>query len=115
MGSSLEVPSDGGFQALVVIRDDQLHARKPSPPQGPEELLVGGFALGVGYLYAEDLPKAVVPHGRDDEDPLVHHPLFHPHLLVAGIHEQVRVGLRFEPALPPRFELGVKGAGQRRN
>ena len=105
MGNSLEVASDGRFEALVIVADDQLHTRKTPPLQGSEEFLVGRFALGIRNLYAKDLPEAVVPNTRDDQDPLAYHLVIHPHLLVAGVYEHVGVGPRFESAIPPGFEL----------
>ena len=99
----------------MVVGDHQLHTRKSSPLQGPEELLVGGLALGVCDPYAKDLPEAVVPNARDDQNAPVNHLMVHPDLLVAGIHEHVGVGPRFESAIPPGLELRVEGAGQGRN
>ena len=71
---SLEVAKDGGLQALVVVGGYQLHAREAPGFKRAEQLVVGRLALGVGYLHPKDLPKAVLPHARDDEDPLAHHP-----------------------------------------
>ena len=91
--------------------------RKPSRLQGAEQLVVGRLALGVGHLHGEDLPQPVgVAHRRDDQNALAHHPPIHPGLLVAGIHEQVGVGLRLQRAIPPCCELRVQGArpGKRR-
>ena len=78
---------------------------EPARLERAEELLVGGLALGVCYLHGEDLPEAVVPHPRDDQDPLADHPPIHPHLLVASVHEQVGVASASSRRLPPRFEL----------
>ena len=36
--------------------------------------------------------------------------MIHPDLLVAGVHEHVGVGTRFESATPPGLELRVEGA-----
>jgi hypothetical protein len=75
----------------VIVRDDQLDARKTPHLQGAEKLLVGSLALGVGHRDTHDLPEAVGAHRRDDEDPLADHPSADPRLLVAGINEQVGV------------------------
>ena len=112
MGGTLEVASYGALQTLMVVGDHQLDPAQASSLQGSEKLVVGRFALGVRYLHRQDLPETVVSDPRDHQDPLAHHPRVHPHLLVAGIHEQVGVSLRFELARPPRLEFGVKGAGQ---
>ena len=84
----------------MVVGDHQLHTRKSSPLQGPEELLVGGLALGVCDPYAKDLPEAVVPNARDDQNAPVNHLMIHPDLLVAGVHEHVGVGLSVESTRP---------------
>src|SRR5215218_10520782 len=65
--------------------------------------------------YAKHLPEAVVPNARDDQNAPVNHLMVHPDLLVAGVHEHVGVGPRFESAIPPGLELRVEGAGQGRN
>ncbi len=96
----------------MVVGGYQLHAFEPPSLQGAEQLLVGRFALGVGYLHPKDLAHAIVAHRRDHQNPLAHDLMVHPHLLIAGIHEQVRVRLGLQPALPPRLKLGVESRGQ---
>jgi hypothetical protein len=93
------------FTGPVVVGDHQLHALETPSFERAEQILVGRLALGVGYLHGEDLPEAIVPHPRDDEDPLADQPPIHPHLPVASVHEQVGVACRFEPTVPPRLEL----------
>jgi hypothetical protein len=112
VGGALEVTRYGRLEALVLVGDHELDARKAPPLQRAKQFLVGRLALGVGDLHRQYLPKAVVSYPRDDQYPLAHHPVSQPHLLVAGVHEHVGVGPRFEPASPPRFELGVQASGQ---
>ena len=97
----------------MIVRNHQLHPFESAPLQGAEEILVGSLALGVRHLHGNDLAHPVLPHRTDDEDALAHHPPVRPGLLVASVHEQVGVGLRFEPAVPPPLELSVQTAGQR--
>jgi hypothetical protein len=105
VGSPLEVASERRLEALVVVGDDQLHALEPPPLQRAEQLVVGGLALGVCYLHPEDLPQPVVSERRDHQDALTHDPVVNPHLLIAGVDEDVRVAFGLQRAAPPRFEL----------
>ena len=61
VGGTLEVAGYGRLEAPVVVGDHQFHARKSSPLQGAEQLLVGGFALGVRDLHSQDLPESRRP------------------------------------------------------
>src|SRR5918995_2281885 len=114
VGGTLEVAGYGRFEPLVVVGDYNPHARKPPPLQRAKQIPVGGLALSVRNLHREYLPQPIVPHSRDDQCPLAYHPRVHPHLLVAGVHEQVGVCLRLQPTIPPRFELRVQAANEER-
>jgi hypothetical protein len=89
-------------------------ARGAPALQRAEKLLLGGLALGVGHLHGEYLAHAIVPYTRNDQNALADHSPIQPHLLVASIDEEVRVGLCLESPAPLRPELRVQGAGQLR-
>lgn len=80
-----------------------------------EQIVVGRLALGVGDRNGHDLSEAVVSHAVDDQHAVAHHASGPPHLLVAGVHEQVGPGVAGQTARAPGLKLGVEPAAQCRD
>src|SRR5215217_2646760 len=109
----LEVASYRCLQSFMIVGDHKLHAWKAPALKRAEKRLVGGLALGVCSLNSEYLPEAVIPRTRDEEDSLADHLMAYPDLLVAGVHEQVRVSLGLQRPAPPCLKLCVEASCQR--
>ena len=100
------LPENAGRRRPETSWSSETTSSAEAPPlQRPEQLVVGGRSVSAAAFHPDDLPVAVVPDAQDDQYTLVlpAHP--HPHLLVAGVNEEVRISPRLQPALPPRFEL----------
>lgn len=77
----------------MIVGDHQLYPREAPALEAAKQVLVGGFALGVGDIHGYYLPKAVIPYRLGDQHPLAYDPRAHPDLLVASVHEQVGIGV----------------------
>ena len=88
-GSSLEVAPGRCLDAIVVIGRDHFNAGEPSSLQGLEQLGPGGCVLGVGDVHCDDLTLALGVYGDHHEYSLIDHPPVDPHLLVAGVDQEV--------------------------
>jgi len=77
----------------MVVGDDELDAGKAASAQAKEEVLPGGAALAFGLLDGEDLTPAVPVDADGDQHGLGADDAVLADLLVAGVQDEVGVGL----------------------
>ena len=93
---------DALAQAGVVVGDDELHAGEAALPQAGEEVAPAGGALAGRGLDAEHAAVALAVDADGDQHRLGADHAALAHALVAGVADQVGVGL----LQAPRGELG---------
>jgi hypothetical protein len=89
------------LQPLMIVADDELHARQPTLLEPLEEFLPTAGALPVGQLHGEDLAPAFPVDADGDQDGLAADHAVDAHLLVPGVQDQVRAGFFQRPVGEP--------------
>ena len=89
VGRPLEAAPDGGDQAGVLVRDDQLHAGEAPGAQGAQEATPEGLVFGVADVEAQDLPAPVGSDPGGDDHGLGGHVVVVADVQVGGVQEDV--------------------------
>jgi hypothetical protein len=80
-------------QSLVIVGHHELHAVQTAVPKGNKEVPPAGLALPAGEFYAQDLPVSLLVDADGDQDGLAADDATLPHPFVAGIQDEIGIGL----------------------
>ena len=96
----------------MVVARHQPHAAEAACLQVSKQLMIRRLALGIGDLHGEDLPVPVRAHPGDNEHALTDDLPALAHMLIAGVHAQIRIDRVGERTIPPGVEFRIQLPGQ---